>query len=245
MKIDNPIKKLTKFEWALWLISIAAVGISAAVSFSLFPDTIDWLTLAASLIGVTSLVFLSKADVWGQILSIAFNVTYALAALNNRFFGETIIYFCLHLPIAVFTLTVWLRNRFKKEDTVIKIAKTSPVKTIIVCFIGAAVTVGAIFLLRYLDTDSLALSTVSVFTSFVALSLMVLRSPYYALVYAANDVVLIILWTISAVASPANAVMVACFIAYLANDLYALYNWRRIRRAQKTAEASETPSEEN
>ncbi len=232
MKLENPLKKLTKAEWALWISSLVAVSASAAVSFSLFPESIDWLTLAASLVGVTSLVFLAKADIWGQILSIAFNVTYALAALNNRFFGETILYFCLHLPTAVCTLIVWIRNRFRKEDTVIKIAKTSPVKTLIVCLLGAGVTTGAYFLLRYLNTDSLALSTVSVFTSFVAISLMVLRSPYYALVYAANDIVLISLWTVSAVSAPANAVMVACFVAYLANDLYALYNWRRIRRNQ-------------
>lgn len=232
MKIGNPLKKLTKAEWALWICSLVAVSAAAAVSFSLFPDSADWLTLAASLAGVTSLVFLAKADVWGQILSIAFNITYALAAFNNRFYGETILYFCLHLPTAVCTLIVWIRNRFRKEDTVIKIEKTSPLKTLTVCILGAGVTAGAYFLLKHLNTDSLALSAVSVYTSFVAISLMVLRSPYYALVYAANDIVLIVLWTISAIAAPANAVMVVCFVAYLANDLYALYNWRRIRRSQ-------------
>lgn len=239
MKVGNPLKKLSKGEWALWIGSLLAVAVSAAVSFSLYPESIDWLTLAASIVGVTSLVFLAKADVWGQILSIAFNVTYALAALNNRFYGETILYFCLHLPTAVGTLVVWLKNRFKKEDTVIKIAKTSPIKTAVVCLLGGGVTAGAYFLLRYLGTDSLALSTISVYTSFVAISLMVLRSPYYALVYAANDVVLIILWTLSAITLPANAVMVACFVAYLANDLYALFNWRRLRRAQASEELSE------
>ena len=48
----NPIKTLTKKEWALWLSSLAAVIIS-----NIITGKIDLLTLTATCIGVTALIF--------------------------------------------------------------------------------------------------------------------------------------------------------------------------------------------
>ena len=70
-------------------------------------------------------------------------------------------------------------------------------------------------------------------TSFVAVSLTALRSPYYALGYALNDVVLIVLWIMATIAEPAYAPMIACFVMFLANDLYGFVNWRRMQDRQK------------
>ena len=60
MKIGNPFKALSKFELALWIGSV----ITVTVSFLLLPDK-DYLSLTASLIGVTALIFVSKGLVAG------------------------------------------------------------------------------------------------------------------------------------------------------------------------------------
>ena len=60
-----------------------------------------------------------------------------------------------------------------------------------------------------------------------------MRSPYYALAYAANDVVLIILWVIATLADPASVPMVACFIMFFLNDMYGFINWRRMEKCQQ------------
>lgn len=57
MKIRNPFKNFTKFEWALWLLSL--VGILTA--FFAAQNT-DYATLAVSLIGVTALIFAARGD---------------------------------------------------------------------------------------------------------------------------------------------------------------------------------------
>jgi len=59
--MKNPFKSLTKFEWGLWISSVVVV----TVSFVLYST--DYLTLTASLIGVTALIFISKGMVFGQI----------------------------------------------------------------------------------------------------------------------------------------------------------------------------------
>ena len=55
MKFKNPFIGLTKFEWCLWTISVVVV----TGSFVLSGST-DILTIIASLIGVTALIFVAK-----------------------------------------------------------------------------------------------------------------------------------------------------------------------------------------
>ena len=74
----------------------------------------------------------------------------------------------------------------------------------------AAVTAGFYFILRALGTANLLPSTVSVTTSFLAVYLTFHRSPLYALGYAANDVVLIVLWLLAARADRVVEVVCGC-----------------------------------
>ena len=68
---------------------------------------------------------------------------------------------------------------------------------------------------------------------FLASYLTAMRSPWYALCYAMNDLVLIVLWVISSLADPSGAAMVACFAMFFLNDMYGFVNWRRMEKRQK------------
>ena len=74
--------------------------------------------------------------------------------------------------------------------------------------------------------------TVSVATSFIAASLTLLRSPLYGLGYAANDIVLIIMWIMATVDDPSYLPMIVCFSVFFVNDCYGFINWRKIRQCQ-------------
>ena len=84
-----------------------------------------------------------------------------------------------------------------------------------------------------LGTANLVLSTISVTTSYLASALTFLRSPYYALSCGANGTVLMVLWLLASAEDPQYLVMAACFVMFLANDLYGFFNWRRMQRRQK------------
>ncbi|MBQ7936328.1 MAG: nicotinamide mononucleotide transporter [Clostridia bacterium] len=220
-------KDLTKFEWGLWLLSLLAVS----GSYFLSPNG-DVLSLIASLIGVTALIFVAKGYVLGQVLTVVFAVFYGIISFLFRYYGEMITYLCMTAPIAIAAVISWLRHPYKesKEVEVRHLKKTDVL--LLVLFAGA-VTFGFYFILKALGTANLFFSTVSITTSVLACSLTVLRSPYYALAYAANDVVLIILWILASVADPAYIPMVVCFLMFLFNDVYGFYNWRRMRRRQE------------
>ena len=76
------------------------------------------------------------------------------------------------------------------------------------------------------------ISTISVFTSFLAASLMLFRSKYYALAYASNDIVLIILFILASIENISYIPMVICFIIFLINDLYGFINWTKMSKKQ-------------
>ena len=94
------------------------------------------------------------------------------------------------------------------------------------------------FVLRALDTPNIVVSTISIATSFSASYLMLRRISYYAVAFALNDIVLIVLWSLSSLTDLSSLSMVACFSMFLINDLYAFFRWK-VREKQQRVQKSE------
>ena len=142
---------------------------------NLLTSDFDLLTLMAALIGVTSLIFAAKGNVWAQILMIVFSILYGIISWQFRYWGEMITYLGMTLPMAVWSTITWLHHPSEKN--------------------GAALTM--------------------------------LRSSYYTLGYAANDIVLIVLWTLASLENPAYFPVVVNFTIFFFNDMYGFISWRR------------------
>lgn len=225
---QNPFKTLTRFEYALWIGSMLAVTLSFALSTER-----DLLTWFATLVGVTALIFMSKGDVFGQALIVVFSILYAIISIKQQYYGEAITYMGMSAPIAAIAVVSWLRHPSGKGHNEVAVAHVKPLAWCIVTLLSLVVTVIFYFILGALGTANLIPSTISVTTSFFAASLTFLRSPYYGLGYAANDVVLIVLWVMAAFEDPSTLPMVLCFVTFLANDIYGFLNWKRMRKKQE------------
>ena len=103
--MNNPIKNFTKKEWILWIASLLIVIVS-----NLFSTDFDLLTLMAALIGVTSLIFAAKGNVWAQILMIMFSILYGIISYRFRYWGEMITYLGMALPMAIWSTLTWIRH---------------------------------------------------------------------------------------------------------------------------------------
>jgi len=231
MKFKNPFLDLTNFEWILWICSVTMVS----AAFLVFSSD-DILTLIASLIGVTALIFVAKGYVTGQVLTVVFALFYGIISFHFRYYGEMITYLGMTAPIALMAVISWLKHPFAgtKEVTVNRLAKS---QVFIMLLATVLVTLSFYFILKALGNANLAVSTISVTTSFLASYLTFLRSPYYALAYAANDIVLIILWILATMESFSYLPMVICFIMFFINDFYGFFNWRRMQKRQAAAAA--------
>lgn len=225
--MKNPFKTLSKFETVLWLVSVTVVLIS-----SFFSGIEGIFSGIASLVGVTALIFVAKGMITGQVLTIIFALMYGTISLFFKYYGEAITYVGMSMPMAAASLVSWIRHPFKDTDEV-EISHMSPKKFTLVGITAVAVTAVFYFILRWLHTANLFFSTLSITTSWAACALTFLRSPYYALAYAANDIVLIVLWVAAAVTDISCLPMIFCFIMFLANDLYGFFNWKRMQKAQE------------
>ncbi len=226
MNVKLSLKSFSKFEISLWCASVIAVTLSFALT-----DEKNWLTLVSSFVGVSALIFVAKGLVFGQLLTLVFAIAYGIVSIKLRYFSEVITYLGMSAPAALFSLISWLKHPYKDSE-IVAVSDITKKKLLLSFAFTAAVTVAFYFILKALDTSELVVSTVSIATSCLASVFSYLRSPYYAIAYALNDVVLIILWTVAAVSSIAYLPMVVCFIAFFANDIYGYFNWRRLKRNQ-------------
>ena len=228
MYFIRKIKSLSKFELGLWLFSLAVVTVSSVLS-----PVFDVLSLTGSLIGVTALIFVAKGDPLGQVLTVVFSVFYGIISYSFRYYGEMITYLGMSAPIAALAVVSWLRNPYEAGKAEVRVNRLKGTEVLLLAVLTAAVTGAFYFILRFFDTANLIPSTVSVTTSFLASYLTFRRSPFYALAYAANDVILIVLWVLASVTDPSYLPMVLCFTMFFLNDTYGFVNWQRMQRRQR------------
>jgi len=226
-KLKTFIGYFTKTELTLWITSVIII----TASFLIF-DRESYLTLAASLVGITSLIFCAKGNPIGQALMIIFSIIYGIISYGFAYYGEMITYLGMSLPMAAFALVSWLKNPYQGKKSEVKVNTVKPSEYLFLILLTALVTLAFYFILRELGTENLTVSTLSVTTSFAAVYLTFRRSPYFALAYALNDVVLMILWVLACFEDIHYVSVVACFAAFLASDVYGFISWQRMKRRQ-------------
>lgn len=226
-------KKTTYFsagEMALWGCSVCLI----AISFCVF-DGRNWLTLAASLIGATSLIFNAKGNPFGQLLMVVFSVMYGVISYSFAYYGEMITYLGMTAPMALFALVSWLLNPYQGNRAQVRVNRLARGEIAGMCLLAAVVTAFFGWMLWRFDTANLGWSTLSVTTSFVAVYLTFRRSAWFALAYAANDVVLIVLWVLASMQDSSYVSVVVCFLVFLVNDAYGFASWLAMEKRQLQA----------
>ena len=226
--LQKIFRYFTAVEWVLWLGSLALI----ALFFALF-DRENVLSLVASLIGATSLIFCAKGNPLAQALLLVFSILYGIISYSFAYYGEMITYLGMTTPMAMVALIAWLRHPYKGQRAQVTVGKLKRGEWLWMLLATAAVTAAFWFILGAFHTANLLPSTVSVTTSFLAVYLTFRRSPYFALAYAANDAVLIVLWVLATLEDISYISVAVCFALFLVNDLYGFWNWMHMRRIQR------------
>ena len=196
-------------------------------------DRENYLTLLASLIGVTSLIFNAKGNPFGQLLMVIFSLLYGVISYHFSYYGEMITYLGMTMPMAVFALISWLRNPYNGNKAQVKVNAIGKTENVFMCVATVIVTIMFYFILKYFDTANIIPSTASITTSFLAVYLTFRRSAYFALAYASNDVVLIVLWILASAEEIRYISVVVCFVAFLFNDIYGFISWQKMKKFQE------------
>lgn len=218
----------SKGEILLWSSSVFLI----IVSFLAF-DKENYLTLIASVTGATSLIFNAKGNPLGPFLMIVFSILYGIISFSFSYYGEMITYLGMTAPMAVLAMISWLRNPYNGNKAEVRINRLRSREVIFITILTAVITFIFYFVLKAFRTANLELSTLSVATSFLAVCLTFRRSAYYALAYAANDIVLIVLWALATMTDISYLSVIICFVMFLANDIYGFVNWQKMSLRQQ------------
>ena len=224
------LKYFSKSEIVLWCSSVVLI----VLSFYFFDRT-NYLTLVASLVGVTSLIFNAKGNPFGQFLMVIFSLLYGIISFTFAYYGEMITYLGMTMPMAIFALISWLRNPYNGNKAEVKVNTISKIEIVLMWLLTVVITVMFYFILKHFNTANILPSTLSVTTSFLAVYLTFRRSPYFALAYASNDIVLIILWILASLYDVRYISVVVCFIAFFVNDIYGYLSWQKMKKRQATS----------
>ena len=222
------LRYFSKFEWCLILFSYAII-----FSFFYLFDGENYFNFCSALVGIAALIFSAKGNPMGPLLMIIFATAYGVISYSFSYYGEMITYLGMSLPMSVWAFTAWFRNPSDKGRAETRVGRVYAREWGILSLLTLAVTVIFYFILYALDTPNLIFSTLSISTSFAASYLTARRSPYFALAYATNDVVLILLWVLATIKDVSYLSVTACFVVFLLNDTYSFINWRRMERRQK------------
>lgn len=229
------LKSITVAEWLIWGTSV----VSIIVCFFVFRNT-QYLYLVGSLIGATALIFVSKGNPIGQLLTIVFSVFYGIISYSFNYYGEMITYLGMSAPIALWALISWLKNPYKGKMSEVKVNSLSKKEWCLFLTAAVVITVSFFFVLKALNTANLVISTVSVLISFIAAYLTARRSRFYAIGYGLNDIVLIVMWSMASYEDLTYLPMVVCFIAFLIADSYGFINWTVMKKKQNRGEEGQS-----
>lgn len=219
--MNNPINNLTLKEKSIWICSLLIITVA-----NIFIGDFDFLILITSCIGVTSLILAAKGNVWSQILMVVFSILYGIISVQFHYWGEMITYLGMTMPMAIFSTITWLKNPSENGKEV-KIQKLKGQYIIILLLSSILVTFLFYIILAKLKTPNLIFSTISITTSYLAAALTMLRSPYYAMGYAANDLILITLWTLSTLENPLYLSVTIIFVIFFFYDIYGFISWKQ------------------
>lgn len=225
------------FESVLWISSAAAI----IISFCIFDRT-NYMTLCASLIGVTSLIFNAKGNPFGQFLMIIFSLLYGIISYSFSYYGEMVTYLGMTMPMAVFAWISWMRNPYNGNKSEVRVNHINKKENFWMWAATFVITILFYHILDYCNTANIIPSTISVSTSFLAVYLTFRRSHYFALAYAANDIVLIVLWILASLYDIKYLSVAVCFIAFLFHDIYGFLSWRKRKERQMTEDKNSIPS---
>lgn len=219
-------KEWTKFEkWFLILGTILALLVTI-----IFKGT--WIDLTYTLLYFWTALLLAKGKYSCYIIGIISTFFYAFVSYSNSYYGEVIIAMGCTLPLMIVGLVNWLKHQDNTSTVIVK--EITKKELTLVLLSQVVMFFGYYYLLKAFNTNNLLISAISVVASVIATYLTARRSENGFVGFIINDIILIILWSIPIIEGNMSVIpIVICPILLLINDIYGVYNWKRIKVRQK------------
>ena len=194
------------------------------IVFCIVPDSL--LGIIAGVSGVISVVLCAKAKISFYFIGFVQTISYLILSWQNCFYGE-VIENIFYLVTMVWGIFVWKKYSTVDEDgsAHVEVLKFTPLQWIL-SIVGTLICTGAMG--RWLTNIGSAQAYWDAATNVMAIFaqiLMVRRYREQWIWWIIIDIICIKMWFVAG-----NWSMVAMYIAWTINCIYAWYNWNKISK---------------
>ncbi len=232
-KADNNKRYLNIYECLLIIVSHILI-ISAFIISPLVGAKSSILSAITSLIGVWGIIFISRGDYLAHYIYIVFSILYSILSIKAGYYGESIIYAFIMLPIHIYSTFTWKKSISLDSNNVVNIKTISKTHIMVSIIIAVLFLIPFYFLLVALKTVNPIFSTLSLTTSILAAYFMLQRVKFFPTIFAIDDFLLVLLWGVQVVMGNYQYIptLIVCFSS-LINDLYSAICWFKRSKLKK------------
>lgn len=219
------MKKIFK-NWNIFEISLLIISIILILSSGIFLEG-NILAVIMSILSITTAILQAKGKVLSQFIGFVVAIFYSILSFNNKYYGEVIIYITIMIPLYILGIISWLKNKNEETQTVNK-SDIHKKECCIIILVNIILFILLYQLLKYLNTDQLLISSISMNTIITATYLIARRNKFSFLFFILNDIILILLWGIPVIQGDLTLIPMLLNPSLLfINDIYGFKNWSK------------------
>lgn len=206
-----------------------AVAIIGVILITIITHN-SWFACLSGILGLLTIFFQAKGKVIGQFIGILDSLSYGIFSYTFRFFGEFFVYIFILIPIYVYGVFSWF---FHQKDTHVTHNNLSKKEWTIVSILAIIFCTSFYFVMGYFGCESLVINVLSM-TSLTLANYLLARRNFMGFVFLIiNDLLLILLWSLTVLQSKDVFVFLICAIIYLINDIFGVISWLKIKNQEK------------
>ena len=227
------MKKVNVCGYGLLDLFLIGTGIVTVTTLSIVFKS-PWYVLVNALLALLCVFTQAKGKVSTQFIGAVYFCFYIFITYSQKLYGEAILYLTIMLPMYVYGIVHWLKNRNKKDNVVIVRSNLSKREWLFMSVALVVVSIGVYFLLKVLGTAELLISTLSFVSMLPAVYLLIRRCKWNQVVFLINDVIVPLLWLAMVLNGQTIFVTLVVYHFFqLTYDVYGFVNWIKLEKQQK------------
>jgi len=229
IKFKNIIN-LKPFDWLL----IGGV-VTAGILHSVLEGSIDIAGTVAAVTGVVCVVLVARGNIFNYLFGLVNVALYAWISYKAELYGDAALNALYYLPMQFVGWFLWMKRRERKDSVTVTSKRMVLRDRILLVLVSASLTVAVGYLLKYAGDPQPFRDSATNVLSVIAMFLMVKAYMEQWPLWAAVNVISIIIWIYALLSGEEHALlMVAMWIFYLINSLKGWYLWHRNSLTQAT-----------
>lgn len=194
-----------------------------------------WYITTSTILGLLCVFTQAKGKIATQFIGIVYFCFYIFISYTQKYYGESLLYLIIMLPMYIYGVIHWLAHRDKNENVVIVRSNLSKKEWLISCLCFVVVSVGVYVLLKILNTSRLVISTLSFVSMLPAIYLLIRRCKWNQVAFLVNDFIVPVLWIFLIIQGDLSFLPMCIYHVFqITYDIYGLIEWIKLEKKQKS-----------